>query len=325
MGTVRSKDGTTIAFDAWGDGQPLIMIDGATSYRGVNPTNAEVGQLLADEFRVYAYDRRGRGESTDTAPYAVEREIEDLAALIADAGAPAVVFGWSSGAVLALDAAAAGLPITRLALFEPPFVVDNSRPPRPADYVQRLDDCVAHGRRGEAVELFLTAVVGMPATTVGGVRQSPFWPALEAVAHTIAYDGQIMGTTMLGAPPAPRSLGRGHRPHPGHARHRHRAVADHRGKGAGRAPADRVRAGRARPAAQRHSRRTRPRAAAVHPRPVATPARGVRHVQIRQPPNRRVNPRGHDAHPVPITEGFINAQGDRVAVQHGRRRGRGTK
>jgi pimeloyl-ACP methyl ester carboxylesterase len=120
MSTVRSKDGTTIAFDARGDGQPpLIMIDGGTAYRAVNPTNAEVGQLVGDELRVYAYDRRGRGESTDTAPYAVEREIEDLAALIADAGAPAVVFGWSSGAVLALDAAAAGLPITRLALFEP--------------------------------------------------------------------------------------------------------------------------------------------------------------------------------------------------------------
>jgi pimeloyl-ACP methyl ester carboxylesterase len=170
-----------------------------TAYRGVNPTNAEVGKLLGDEFRVYAHDRRGRGESGDTAPYAVEREIEDLAALIADAGAPAVVFGWSSGAILALDAAAAGLPITRLALFEPPFV-GRQRPPGPADYVQRLDDCIADGRRGDAVELFLTTAAGMPADAVAGVRQSPFWPALEAVAHTIAYDGQIMGTTMSGAP-----------------------------------------------------------------------------------------------------------------------------
>jgi pimeloyl-ACP methyl ester carboxylesterase len=199
MGTVRSKDGTTIAFDAWVDGQPLIMVDGATSYRAVNSTNAEVGQLLGDEFRVYAYDRRGRGERTDTAPYAVQREREDLAALIADAGAPAVVFGWSSGAVLALDAAAAGLPITRLALFEPPFVVDNSRPPRPADYLQRLDD-VAEGRRGDAVELFLTAAVGTPANAAAGMRHSPFWPALDAVAHTIAHNGQIMDTTMSGAP-----------------------------------------------------------------------------------------------------------------------------
>ena len=113
---------------------------------------------------MYAHDRRGRGESTDTTPHAVEREVEDLAALIADAGAPALVFGWSSGAVLALDAAAAGLPMRRLALFEPPFVVDDSRPPRPADYVQRLDDAVADGRRGDAVELFLTAAVSKTAT-----------------------------------------------------------------------------------------------------------------------------------------------------------------
>jgi pimeloyl-ACP methyl ester carboxylesterase len=200
MGTVRSKDGTTIAFDAWGDGQPLIMVDGATAHRAVNPTNAEVGQLLREEFRVYAYDRRGRGDSTDTAPYAVQREIEDLAALIAEAGAPAMVFGWSSGAVLALDAAADGLPISRLALFEPPFVVDGSRPPLPDDYVRRLDDATANGRPGDAAELFLTAAAGMPAEAVAGVRQSPFWPALEAVAHTIAYDGRIMGSTMSGAP-----------------------------------------------------------------------------------------------------------------------------
>lgn len=200
MGTVRSKDGTAIAFDAWGDGPPLIMIDGATAYRATNPLNAEVGQLLSDEFRVYAYDRRGRGESTDTAPYTVEREIEDLAALIADAGAPATVFGWSSGAVLALHAAAAGLPITRLALFEPPFVVDDSRPPLPSDYVQRLDAYVADGRPGDAMELFATAAAGFPAEMVAGFRQSPIWPPAEAVAHTIAYDGRIMGGTMSGGP-----------------------------------------------------------------------------------------------------------------------------
>ena len=200
MNTVQSKDGTTIAFDAWGEGRPLIIVDGATAHRAVNPINAEVGQLLSDEFRVYAYDRRGRGDSTDTAPYAVEREIEDLAALIADAGAPAVVCGWSSGAVLTLDAAAAGLPISQVALFEPPFVVDDGRPPLPADYVQRLDAYIADGRPGDAAELFLTAAAGMPAEAVGGIRQSPFWPAMEAVAPTIAYDGRIIGSTMSGAP-----------------------------------------------------------------------------------------------------------------------------
>jgi pimeloyl-ACP methyl ester carboxylesterase len=199
-GTVRSKDGTRIAFDAWGEGQPLIMVDGATAHRAVNPLNAEVGQLLGDEFRVYGYDRRGRGESGDTAPYAVEREIEDLAALIADAGGPALVCGFSSGAVLSLDAAAAGLPISRLALFEPPFVVDDSRPALPADYVEQLDRCIADGRPGDAAEVFLTAAVNLPAEAVAGIRQSPYWPALEAVAHTIAYDGRIMGTTMSGNP-----------------------------------------------------------------------------------------------------------------------------
>lgn len=200
MSIVISKDGTKIAFDAWGDGPPLIMIDGATAYRAVNPINAQVGQLLGEEFRVYAYDRRGRGESTDTAPYAVQREVEDLAAVIDHAGAPALVFGWSSGSVLALDAAEAGLPISRLAVFEPPFVVDESRPPLPADYVQRLDQAVAGGRPGDAVELFMTAAAGVSAEDVAGMRQNPFWPTLEAVAPTIAYDGRIMGSTMSGAP-----------------------------------------------------------------------------------------------------------------------------
>src|SRR4029453_12740843 len=124
-----SADGTVIAFTAWGRGEPLIIIDGATAYPAINPTNEELGRLLSDEFRTYAYERRGRGQSTDTAPYAVPREIEDIAALIEVAGAPATVFGWSSGAVLALDAAAAGLPIKRLALFGPPFPASDSPPP----------------------------------------------------------------------------------------------------------------------------------------------------------------------------------------------------
>ena len=195
-----SADGTVIAFTAWGEGEPLIIIDGATAHPAVNPTNEEVGRLLSDRFRTYAYDRRGRGESTDTTPYAVQREIEDLAALIDVAGAPVTVFGWSSGAVLALDAAAAGLPIARLALFEPPFVVDDSRPPLPADYVERLDAAIAGGRPADAAELFLTAAAGVPAEAVAGIRQSEYWPVMEAVAPTIGYDGRIMGTTMSGAP-----------------------------------------------------------------------------------------------------------------------------
>ncbi len=195
-----SADGTVIAFDAWGEGEPLIIIDGATAYPAINPLNAEIAQLLSGEFRTYVYDRRGRGDSTDNAPYAIEREIEDIAALIEVAGAPATVFGWSSGGVLALDAAAAGLPIKRLALFEPPFVVDGSRPPLPADYVERLEAAIADGRPGDAAAIFLTDAAGMPPEDVEAFRKNDFWPVMEAVAPTISYDGRIMGTTMSGNP-----------------------------------------------------------------------------------------------------------------------------
>jgi pimeloyl-ACP methyl ester carboxylesterase len=195
-----SADGTVIAFDAWGEGEPLVIIDGATAYPAVNPLNKEIAQLLAGDFRTYAYDRRGRGDSTDTAPYAIEREIEDLAALIEVAGKPATVFGWSSGGVLALDAAAAGLPIKRLVLFEPPFVVDDSRPPLPGDYVARLEAAVADGRPGDAAAIFMTEAAGVPAREVEEFRKGDFWPVMEAVAPTISYDGRIMGTTMSGGP-----------------------------------------------------------------------------------------------------------------------------
>ena len=148
METVRSRDGTTIAFDRSGRGPSLIIVNGALSDRRAVP---DLASRLADELTVIAYDRRGRGDSTDTPPYAVEREIEDLAALVDVAGGSAFVFGHSSGAVLALGAAAAGVPIARLALYEPPLMVDDTRPPIPDDYVSHLDELVAAGRRGEAV------------------------------------------------------------------------------------------------------------------------------------------------------------------------------
>jgi pimeloyl-ACP methyl ester carboxylesterase len=200
MSTVQSADGTVIAYDVTGAGRPLILIDGATSYRAVSQLNAPLAGLLRDDFRLYAYDRRGRGESGDNAPYAVQREIEDIAALIEHAGEPPLLCGFSSGAILTLDAVAAGLPVSGAVTFEPPFIVDGSRPPLPADYVARLDAAVAAGRPGDAVEIFLTAAIGLPAGAVAGMRQTPFWPALEAVAPTIAYDGRIVGTTMSGAP-----------------------------------------------------------------------------------------------------------------------------
>ncbi|HEY8480088.1 MAG TPA: alpha/beta hydrolase [Spirillospora sp.] len=202
QGTVTSADGTTIAYTAWGEGDPVVLVDGATAHRAVVPENARTAELLAGEFRVINYDRRGRGDSGDTAPYAVEREFEDLAAIIerAGGGRPATVFGWSSGGHLVLNAAQAGVPITRAAVFEPPVVVDGGRPPLPPDYVERLDAAVAAGRPGDAVELFMTAAAGMPADAVAEMRRSDVWPTLEAVAPTLAYDGRQVGDTMSGRP-----------------------------------------------------------------------------------------------------------------------------
>lgn len=204
--TVTSADGTSIAYTAWGDGDPIIVIDGATAHRATTPENAQTAELLADDFRVINYDRRGRGESSDTAPYAVEREFEDLAAILDLTEGPATVLGWSSGGNLALNAAQAGLPITRLALFEPNIVIDDARPPLPSDYVQRLDAAVQAGRPGDAVDLFMTAAVGMPEEMLPSLREDPAgWAALEAIAPTIGYDGRQVGDAMSGRPlPADR-------------------------------------------------------------------------------------------------------------------------
>ena len=201
MPTVTSHDGTRIAFEQSGAGPALIMVSGAFHHRGMNPPGADPAGPLAAHFTVYSYDRRGRGESGDTAPYAVEREVEDIEALIEEAGGSAFVFGHSSGAALALEAARL-LPdkITKLALYEPPFIVDDSHPPLPKDYVAHLTELSAAGRRSEAVEYYMTAAMGMPAEAIAPMRSEPMWPALEAVAHTIAYDGAIMGDTMSGIP-----------------------------------------------------------------------------------------------------------------------------
>jgi pimeloyl-ACP methyl ester carboxylesterase len=159
ISTVQSADGTTIAFDKLGEGPALVLVGGAFQHREADPRTGRIAELLAPRFSVYHYDRRGRGASGDTPPYAVDREIEDLDALIQAAGGSAFVFGMSSGAVLALDAART-LAISRLALYEPPFIVDDSRPPLPDDYVAQLDALLADGRRGAAVELFMTTTVG---------------------------------------------------------------------------------------------------------------------------------------------------------------------
>lgn len=200
MKTVISNDGTAIAFDRLGDGPAVILVGGAFQHRAIDPRTAELAGLLAERFTVVHYDRRGRGDSGDTQPYAVEREIEDLDALIREVGGPVYVFGMSSGAVLALAAAAHGLPIAKLALYEPPFIVDDSRSPVPADYSARLRELASTGRRGEAVEYFLAHAVGVPVEVINQMRHAPVWPAFEAVAHTLAYDAAVMGDTMSGKP-----------------------------------------------------------------------------------------------------------------------------
>ena len=192
MNTVQSKDGTTIAFDRLGEGPAVILVGGAFQHRAIDPRTAQLAALLARHFTVFHYDRRGRGDSGDTKPYAVEHEIEDLGALIKEAGGSAFVFGMSSGGAFALEAAAQGVAITKLALYEPPFIVDEGRPPLPEDYVERLTELVSADRRGDAVEYVMTKSVGMPPEAVAPMREAPFWPAFEAVAHTLAYDGTIM-------------------------------------------------------------------------------------------------------------------------------------
>lgn len=189
MENVTSKDGTTIAFDRLGEGPPVILVSGGSVDR---TSNAPLAELLAPDLTVFNYDRRGRGPSGDTPPYAIDREIEDIEAVIAAAGGSASLYGTSSGAALALRAAAAGLPITKLALWEPPYILDeDARPPK--DQVEQYETMVAEGRRGDAAEYFMTRVVGMPPEFVAQARQEPWWPAQEALAHTLAYDARIMG------------------------------------------------------------------------------------------------------------------------------------
>jgi pimeloyl-ACP methyl ester carboxylesterase len=199
---VRSKDGTAIAFDRLGHGSPVILVDGALCYRGVGQTR-QLAELLAQHFTVFTYDRRGRGDSGDTAPYAAGREIEDIAALLSEAGGTAFVWGMSSGAVLALEATTRLSGIKKLALYEAPFIVDDSRSTTEDDWV-RIGQAVAANRRSEAVKLFLKAV-GVPGFFIALMRLMPVWSKLKAVAHTLPYDGAIVQDKQRGKPlPASR-------------------------------------------------------------------------------------------------------------------------
>ena len=187
--TVTSKDGTKLAVDIAGSGPPIILVSGGSVDRG---SNAGLADVLESDFTTYNYDRRGRGDSGDTKPYAVEREIEDIEAVIELAGGTAHLYGSSSGAALALEAAAAGAPVDKLVLWEPPYNLDPAGRP-PVDSVEQLDRMVTDGRRGDAAEFFMTQMVRLPAEFVAFARTQPWWAAQEAIAHTLAYDARVMG------------------------------------------------------------------------------------------------------------------------------------
>jgi len=186
MKTVTSADGTAIAYEEQGQGPALVLVDGALCARG---SKEGLAAALEADFTVFRYDRRGRGDSGDTQPYAVEREIEDLIAVIGAAGGTAFLYGHSSGCALALDTAltAGTAAVPKIALYEAPYNDDPAVQKSWTAYLADLDAALADGRRGDAVALFM-AYVGTPAEQIAGMRQSPYFPAMEAIAPTLAYD-----------------------------------------------------------------------------------------------------------------------------------------
>ncbi len=196
MKKVISKDGTPIAYDLSGKGPAVVLVCGGSVD---HTSNAPLAALLAEHFTMFNYHRRGRGDSGDTPPYAVEREVEDIEAVLAAAGGSAYLYGTSSGAALALEAARRLPGITKLALWEPPYSADASRPRPPADTAKTFTELVLAGRRGDAVEFFMAKVVGLPPDFVAFARTQPWWGAQEALAHTLAYDATIMGDYVVPA------------------------------------------------------------------------------------------------------------------------------
>jgi pimeloyl-ACP methyl ester carboxylesterase len=191
MSHVTSKDGTTIAFETSGDGPVVLLVDGAMGYRE-HHGGRSLSAALSTDFTVVTYDRRGRGESTNTQPYAVDREIEDIEALIDAVEGPACLFGSSSGAALALKAAARlGDKVARLAVFEPPFESGDEARQAFATYCEQTAELLNAGRHGDAVALFLADM--LPAEMIDAMRDSPEWQIMEAVAPTLAYDNAVMG------------------------------------------------------------------------------------------------------------------------------------
>jgi pimeloyl-ACP methyl ester carboxylesterase len=191
MSHVTSKDGTRIAYERVGSGSAVILVDGAMCSRSFGPSR-KVAELLRQHFTVYVYDRRGRGESGDAQSYAKAREIEDLDALIRAAGGSAYAVGLSSGGALALEAAASGSALTKLAIYEPPYMVDDPRYGE-VDHADNVRELVAEGDRGGAVKYFMR-MVGVPAPFIFLMQlMRGVWRQLEGIAHTLPYDMTIMG------------------------------------------------------------------------------------------------------------------------------------
>ena len=193
MSTTVSKDGTLLAYSTQGSGPPIVLVDGALCTRTSGPSK-KIGELLAARFTVYTYDRRGRGESADAGTYTTGRELEDLAAMIDVAGGDdsVSVAGFSSGATLALAAATAGVPIKRLAIFEAPMCVDDTRPPIGEHYVARLAELVASDRRGTAIKVFMREGIALSRAIVALMPLMPAWKRMKSIAHTLVYDSMFV-------------------------------------------------------------------------------------------------------------------------------------
>ncbi|MDQ0793864.1 alpha/beta fold hydrolase [Streptomyces sp. B1I3] len=193
MDETLSRDGTSIAYRRRGDGPPVILVGGAL---GTAATEAPLATLLASRFTVVTYDRRGRGASGDGGPYAVRREIEDLAAVAARAGGRVSLFGMLSGGALALEAQAAGLPVDLLAVYDPPYTPGAAGLLYKSRCTAQLHRLLSQGDRDGAVALYLSRT-GLPGTTIARMRQAPMWPGLVALAHTLAYDDTLLGDGAL--------------------------------------------------------------------------------------------------------------------------------
>ena len=193
MKTVISKDGTTIVYDQVGQGPALILVGGALEQRAMHAAAPRLIEQLAQHFAVIDYDWRGRGASTDTQPYAVEREIDDIEAIIDKVSGPAILFGNSSGAALALEAAIAlGAKVKGLAMYEAPYNPDEAGRQAWREYAKRLTELLAEGRRADALIHFML-LTGMPAEYIPQARQHPMWPMWEAAAGSLAYDAAVLG------------------------------------------------------------------------------------------------------------------------------------